>query len=319
MENEFLNPTEERVKLFLREKDEAIDLAKKSLGDIERAREKLKTEDFKDIYREFSLELELARAHRAWTEVWMLYEMWWQCGRREAEAEKLRSALRGFSSLADELENRGYGVKCMRDVIEEINTMIDQATTMLTDWWVLGSLENFRCLGFLEELAPEKPESGLSESPEKIVYRQEFTGAMPSGKPEDRPLRWIRYDVSENGFGWVNINELAKHRGPPGQLFYLMTHVHVPTDLFCILEAKNDDGIKIWLGKDLILNEHRHSRGGSFSTYNRKIKLKNGWNRILIKAEKNYGHWNRSGVMMRITDEKGSPVKGLQCSASPTI
>jgi len=320
IENEFLNATEERINLFLREKDEAIDLVKRSLSDIEKARGKLKVESYNALHKGFSLELELAKAHRIWTEIWMLYEMWWQHGRGEIETKRLRAALQSFSSLADELGSKGYGVENIRGVIEEIIAMMKQAPTMLRDWWVLGPLENFRCLGFLEELAPEKPESGLLENPEKLVYRQEHTGAMPSREPEDRPLRWIRYDAAKNGFGWVNINELAKPYGPPSQLFYMMTHVYVPTDIFCTLKAKNDDGIKIWVGGNTILNEHKHSSWGhSFVTYSKKVKFEKGWNRILVKAEKNHGHWNRSGVMIRITDDKGNPLKGIRCSASPTI
>jgi len=73
------------------------------------------------------------------------------------------------------------------------------------------------------------------------------------------------------------------------------------------LRIGSDDGIKIWLNDEVVWN-NRVNRTLKMDADTVPIKLKAGDNKLLLKIDQGIGEW---GVIMRLTDNQGNPLKNL--------
>ncbi len=89
---------------------------------------------------------------------------------------------------------------------------------------------------------------------------------------------------------------------------YARTWVESPTDQIAVLELGTDDGVKVWLNRNLVHanNTARPIQPGSDTV---KVALKRGWNEVLLKVTQNNLGWE---FCARLMQADGSRLTGLR-------
>lgn len=103
--------------------------------------------------------------------------------------------------------------------------------------------------------------------------------------------------IVQNGYG---VNSVA----------YANTYVYSPTAQQVKLKLGSDDGIKVWLNNNLVLNKDVY-RGLIIDSDVVNVNLNSGWNRLLVKVSQGDGSWSFSA---RFTTSADKPVVGLKYS-----
>jgi hypothetical protein len=122
-----------------------------------------------------------------------------------------------------------------------------------------------------------------------------------------------------SGWTWVNGNE-------PTGAAYMTTYVNSPSRQEVILNLGASDAIKVWVGDQEVLTQDRCIPGnigegsGQIPTihldeFKVSVTLEAGWNRILVKTAQREGCPASWQVSLRISDESGAPVEGLEVDA----
>ena len=88
---------------------------------------------------------------------------------------------------------------------------------------------------------------------------------------------------------------------------YANSYVYSPTDRTVKLLYGSDDGAKLFLNGELVKDDHTH-RAAMPDIYSTDLKLKKGWNRLLIKVEQLTGGW---GFYARIVDLNDKAIPDL--------
>jgi hypothetical protein len=89
---------------------------------------------------------------------------------------------------------------------------------------------------------------------------------------------------------------------------YALIHVKAPSAMDAQLFISHDDGGKAWLNGAVV---HDNNRDGGIKPdeFKKKIKLEEGWNRLLVKVRTGTGGF---GFTMRIVDAGGNAIPGLE-------
>jgi len=106
--------------------------------------------------------------------------------------------------------------------------------------------------------------------------------------------------------------DLARVLGNPGNCAaFLKAQVWAPRDLEARLELGSDDGVKVWLNGQVV---HDKDVPRSFRLNEDKVpvKLKKGWNELLVKIVQGGGDWS-GAVRIRAAD--GARLEGLRLKA----
>ena len=118
----------------------------------------------------------------------------------------------------------------------------------------------------------------------------------------DGPVRWARHDSETDRIG------LAKFFGRHDPVVcYALCWVHAEVAREVNLSIGSDDGVEAWLGGTRV---HRLDRGRGVKVDEDRveIRLRAGWNRLLIKVYQGKGGW---GLAARIADRSGRPMTDL--------
>jgi hypothetical protein len=115
-------------------------------------------------------------------------------------------------------------------------------------------------------------------------YLKELGGEK---KINNIPLsKWKAYK-SQTDF----VNLLKAFGGISGpQVAYVKKDIFMPREKTLIIAFGSDDGAKMWLNKQLIINDKQHKAATKDSEF-RSVKLKKGMNSIIIKIDQSTGDW----------------------------
>ncbi|HZN59306.1 MAG TPA: DUF3857 domain-containing protein [Planctomycetota bacterium] len=154
-------------------------------------------------------------------------------------------------------------------------------------WRVVGPFDNERGSSFMTELEPEK----------EVRLDAQYDG-------KKRPIRW-RPVPYEPLAGTVDLAAIWE----PNEecLGYAWTAVESKTDADVALRLGTDKGFRVWVNGALVASRDiRRSLG--FDQDAVGIRLKAGWNAILIKLAQATGGWR---FQARLTGLDGSPLDGV--------
>jgi HEAT repeat protein len=151
------------------------------------------------------------------------------------------------------------------------------------------------------EVSPAYEQAGANSS-------QLFDIAFAPEKAEaQNTVPWRLMPVATSaGQPWL-LDLLALHGGEQ-RVAYLRTSVWSEKERDVVLESGSDDGTKAWLNGQIVLsnNAQRAVEPGQDKT---KLKLKAGWNDLMLKITQNNMGW---GAVARFTNSDGSPAKDLK-------
>jgi len=156
-------------------------------------------------------------------------------------------------------------------------------------WMVVGPFDSLDRKGFDREYGPER----------EIALDKKYQGKNGSH------VGWQQVDSARDGR-----LELSKHyANEEYAVCYALTHVHSPDARTVKLLVGSDDGVKIWVNGEQVINSFA-LRGAAPDQDAVMIQLQEGWNRILAKVENKHLGW---ALYLRIPDPNGK----LQFSAVP--
>ena len=165
-------------------------------------------------------------------------------------------------------------------------------------WLVCGPFDNPQSKGFE---APYGPEKDLLAG--KDAGDQTYIG---------RGGQQVKWQIRKEQDGFVDLD--AIFGGIDWAVAYALTHVRAPSEMSVTLGIGSDDGIKVWLNRQLIHSKlaQRSAIPGDDVV---SAQLKAGWNQLLVKVEEQVGGW---GFYLSIADPKRRTLTDLEFSAKPS-
>ncbi|WP_242923563.1 DUF3857 domain-containing protein [Pontibacter liquoris] len=161
----------------------------------------------------------------------------------------------------------------------------------LTDWQIVGEFENISASGFNKAYGPVK--NGASDA---TFTNKAGAQVQWFNLPAYRADRWI---------------DFTYHFYAHNSVLYAQTYVNSPAEQEVQLRLGVSGSLKAWMNDKLVLAE-QEERNNDLDTYLATVKLKKGYNRLLIQVAESYA--DRSDFMARLTDETGQPISGLTFS-----
>ena len=104
------------------------------------------------------------------------------------------------------------------------------------------------------------------------------------------------------------VADLSKIFGGSNRTAYLKTEVWMEANQETLFEIGSDDGVKVWVNNKLV-HANNIIRGHNQANDVVNVKLKKGWNDILMKVTQGTGGWQASLV---IVDLNGNPIDELK-------
>jgi tetratricopeptide (TPR) repeat protein len=188
----------------------------------------------------------------------------------------------------------GASVACTEPKVDGAREVWN-ALGFLDAWWVIGPFDNERGTGFGTSFAPEG-----DARPSKDVSH--------AGK--NRPVTWRALPV-EPITGWVDLDALMR---PSDQaVAYAMTFVESDGDHDATLRLGTDEGYRLWHNGRLLASRDVHRRM-RFDQDVVSLRLRKGWNSILLKVAEESGRWE---FRARLTAPDGSPLTGWKEGLPP--
>ncbi len=165
----------------------------------------------------------------------------------------------------------------------------------------------------------KRPEPDVPGTPEPAQWL--LFGPLPNrgfGSVDDPQRRvdlsdpegWIPAfaQIRAAGTGRAAVFDFAARYTPNENVVaFALTHVRSPEDRDATLLLGSDDGLEVWLNGILIHRLNR-GRGVKLDEDRVEIRLRPGWNRLLIKVYQGKGGW---GLGARIADRSSQPMKDL--------
>jgi len=213
--------------------------------------------------------------------------------RREAEAAVVSIAKGTYGRepqqtravLAEVL--RGSQNDSVRKQAQELIKRIEQFAFYITDWQVSGPYSR-KGAGALELF-------DVAFAPEQGEGKNAQWRIMPSGTDSDKP--WLL--------------DLSKAIGGSDRAAYLVTSVWSPKQQKARLLVGSDDGVKIWLNKQLVHSKNVE-RGLKQGQDKIEVTLRNGWNKLMMKIIQGGGDWSACASLVSLD---GGTLPGLNVSA----
>jgi len=157
------------------------------------------------------------------------------------------------------------------------------------DWNLIGPFD-----------APDMDSLTVAYPPEKETNLE----ALYKGKG-DAQIAWRRIEADPAGFV-----DLTKHVTPSEfAVAYGLAYVQSPDDREVALLLGSDDGVRVWIN-DALVHSNPAYRGAYHDQDTVKVRLRKGWNKVLIKVLQGGGGW---GFFVRFAD----PENELSWSAKP--
>ena len=190
--------------------------------------------------------------------------------------------------------------------IAELDGKLDGDAVVFKNNKVNAKIENKKFSGTLNEQAFEL----------EHVIRMSPTMAK---QPPENAVVLLGKDASVEGWRQlsrghqiINLHQANAKSAEKGRwencCVYLETWVMSPKAQKARLELGSDDGIKVWLNKEMIHDNHA-ARAVGIGNDKVDVKLKKGINHLLVKVTQGTGDW---GMVARIVRTNGRQVPGLK-------
>lgn len=171
-------------------------------------------------------------------------------------------------------------------VTKEIDANVDK-------WMTIGPFENGNQVGF-DETYP--PESGID-------LTHDYPGTY-------KRVKWQEIKNLELGKK-VNLSSLYDRNS--WFTAYALSYVFSPDTREVLIDAGCSDACKLWLNDELVITDD-HYKEFEKSQYIRRVKLQNGWNKVLLKL------CSRGDCVfcVSITDLQGRLLNDIKCGTDPS-
>jgi tetratricopeptide (TPR) repeat protein len=165
----------------------------------------------------------------------------------------------------------------------------------------VGSSETWAIAGVFENIS----ESGFDKANDPISKPQD--DAVFTDK-NGAKVKWNLVKGNRND-KWV---DFTYHYFTDNSIVFAQTFVNSPANQELVFRIGTSGSLKAWLNDALVLVE-AEERNNDLDTYQAKVKLNKGFNRILLEIGSS--EINRSNFLLRLTDDFGNPISGLSYSA----
>lgn len=160
-------------------------------------------------------------------------------------------------------------------------------------WKVVGTFDNTSASGFNKDFG------ALANAKDDAIFKNKVNADVKWYEPPYvRSDRWFDFEY---------------YFASGNSIMYAQTFVKSESDQDVYFRSGNSGSLKIWLN-DKLVTEVSEERNCDMDIYINKVKLQKGFNRILVQiGESETGSAN---FMLRVTDAKGDPIKGLSTNTS---
>lgn len=192
-----------------------------------------------------------------------------------------------IKAIANESLMRYYDTKYEYEKADKYGN----AVGILNDWAFAGVFENISGSGFNKEFGPfEKPQKDAAFIDKNNAEVKWHT------PPKTRPGKWI---------------DLGYYFQIKNSIMYAQTFVKSEEDKDLIITAGVSGSIKLWVNDALVISE-AEERNNHFDSYSQEIRLKKGWNRILVQMGES--ETDRCNFAIRLITASGAVATGLTYS-----
>ena len=165
----------------------------------------------------------------------------------------------------------------------------------------IGALDVWSLVGEFENIS----ESGFDKAFEPILKAEENTTFINKNGAK---VKWFKMLGNRND-KWL---DFTFHYFYENSIIYAQTFANSPVEQEVTFRIGTSGSVKVWLNDALIITE-AEERNNDLDTYQAKVKLNKGFNRILVQIGSS--EINRSNFLARITDDFGNNVSGINYSA----
>lgn len=165
----------------------------------------------------------------------------------------------------------------------------------------VGAIRNWSLLGTFENISA----SGFDKDWPALI------DADGSGKIFNKngvKINWFELNAARVD-GWV---DLTRNFDFNNDIAFAQTFVNSPKEQWVYLRFGVSGSVKFWVNDQLIFSEF-DERNNDLDAYNVKVKLKKGYNRILIQIGQS--EIDRANFLVRITDEKYQLIPDITTTA----
>src|SRR5207237_1153612 len=189
--------------------------------------------------------------------------------------------------LPAEVEQRRYRVAsrttlALAETSWDLPASVTAGSGGIRAWSIIGPFPNTNDGGLQQVFPPEQ----------EVVADADYNGRRW------RALRWDGDRVDLGGEFIPNTDVVA----------YAYTRVFSPVDQDAVLLLGSHDGIQVRLNGEKVFERHVH-RDAAPGQDSLPVRLKQGWNALLLKVEQSSGEW---GFYAELTDRSGGSIDGLR-------
>jgi alpha-mannosidase len=211
---------------------------------------------------------------------------------------------------------------------EEWRTTSLRPNGAVPDWLVVGPFPNGNvgnnhgngCIGFFADYL-------MACGGESLAMPDDGDSVLSSGT---KPLLWD-YTTSDSSGLLDFLANLGVDDRTPG-VAYAFARVNIPSAREAFLNARSDDGVRIWLNGKMVLDQHKGRSIGQEEDHVR-IALRAGDNRLLAKVDQGGGDWglvvglvSKDGQTMsdattrvRIVQRREGKIKAFRLQSTPFV
>jgi len=170
---------------------------------------------------------------------------------------------------------------------------------LVRHFWIVGPFDNERGRGFNTPKDPGAPEVAIEK---KIDLAAKYKG-------KERQVAWREAQIDQT-LGYVNLDAMLR----PNDMCaaYAVAFVKADADVDAAVRLGSDEAVRAWWnGKEVLTRNIRRLMGFDQDVVG--VKVKAGWNMLLVKVHDQSGEW---GFRARLTAADGSPLKGVTIASS---
>jgi transglutaminase-like putative cysteine protease len=159
---------------------------------------------------------------------------------------------------------------------------------VVENWQVLGTFDNFSGNGF------DKNFDALQNAKPDAVFKNKV----------EADIGWLDFPYLRND-KWLDLVNIFNI---DNSIMFAQTFLNSPSEQEVYIRVGVSGSLKFWVN-DALVASVREERNNDIDSYNYKLTLKKGYNRILVQigASEN----DKANFMLRITDANGTPIQGL--------
>jgi hypothetical protein len=227
-------------------------------------------------------------------------DFWAWLERKEDHKERIRQleerqhAVAGTMSLLP--EERPHLAPRQSSVPEAPVALQKDDNVLGRDWQLIGPFANDKDTGHAHIYPPE-------------------TEMFDAGKEHDGLKGKVRWQLYHDMADKVDLQKFFDH-GEAG-VAYAVCWIKPAGRMRATLATGSDDGIKVWLNRNLVLDKavHREAVPGDDKT---PVTLEDGWQELLVKVDNRFGTW---AFYLDLLDSAGKPLRGprLQVRTTPEM